>query len=197
MSQTIQLRRRAFLTAALAAGGALSLNWNAAAQGAAQGAELGIWVVIQPDDTTIVRIARSEMGQGTLTGLAQLVADELDADWRFVKAEYVAPEVNLVNKRAWGDMSTGGSRGIRASVDYVRKGGDPTNAGDRKCLCNGLLATVGLGQVRTGVLEPPIVTAGDDIASISRFLKPGEMSYSADDVLNDLLGAEDRQSANV
>ena len=125
MSQTIQLGRRSFLTAALAAGGGLSLGWSlpkAAAQGA-QGAELGIWAVIQPDDTTIIRIARSEMGQGTLTGLAQLVADELDADWRFVKAEYVAPEVNLANKRAWGDMSTGGSRGIRSSVEYVRKGG--------------------------------------------------------------------------
>jgi isoquinoline 1-oxidoreductase beta subunit len=120
----MQLGRRCFLTAAAAAGGGLSLGWSlpkAAAQGA--GAELGIWAVIQPDDTTIIRIARSEMGQGTLTGLAQLVADELDADWRFVKAEYVAPEVNLANKRAWGDMSTGGSRGIRASVDYVRKGG--------------------------------------------------------------------------
>jgi isoquinoline 1-oxidoreductase beta subunit len=125
MSQTMQLGRRSFLTAAAAVGGGLSLGWSipkAAAQ-SANGAELGIWVVIQPDDTTVVRIARSEMGQGTLTGLAQLVADELDADWRFVKAEYVAPEVNLANKRAWGDMSTGGSRGIRASVDYVRKGG--------------------------------------------------------------------------
>jgi isoquinoline 1-oxidoreductase beta subunit len=121
----MQLGRRFFLTAAAAAGGGLSLGWSmpkAAAQGAA-GAELGIWAVIQPDDTTIIRIARSEMGQGTLTGLAQLVADELDADWRFVKAEYVAPEVNLANKRAWGDMSTGGSRGIRSSVEYVRKGG--------------------------------------------------------------------------
>ena len=125
MSHTIQTGRRSFLIAATAAGGGLSLGWSlprAAAQGTA-GAELGIWAVIQPDDTTIVRIARSEMGQGTLTGLAQLVADELDADWRFVKAEYVAPEVNLANKRAWGDMSTGGSRGIRMSVDYVRKGG--------------------------------------------------------------------------
>jgi isoquinoline 1-oxidoreductase beta subunit len=125
MSQTVQLGRRSFLTAAAAAGGGLSLGWSlphAAAQGAT-GAELGIWAVIQPDDTTIIRIARSEMGQGTMTGLAQLVADELDADWRFVKAEYVAPEVNLARKRAWGDMSTGGSRGIRASVDYVRKGG--------------------------------------------------------------------------
>src|ERR1019366_4403029 len=125
MSHTIQLGRRSFLTAVAAVGGGLSLGWSipkAAAQ-SANGAELGIWAVIQPDDTTIIRIARSEMGQGTLTGLAQLVADELDADWRFVKAEYVAPEVNLANKRAWGDMSTGGSRGIRASVDYVRKGG--------------------------------------------------------------------------
>jgi isoquinoline 1-oxidoreductase subunit beta len=125
MSQTMQLGRRSFLTAAAVAGGGLSLGWSvprAAAQGTA-GAELGIWAVIQPDDTTIIRIARSEMGQGTMTGLAQLVADELDADWRFVKAEFVTPEDNLANKRAWGDMSTGGSRGIRASVDYVRKGG--------------------------------------------------------------------------
>jgi isoquinoline 1-oxidoreductase beta subunit len=124
MSQTMRLGRRFFLTAAAAAGGGLSLGWSlpeAAADPAH--AELGIWVVIRPDDTTIIRIARSEMGQGTLTGLAQLVADELDADWRHVRAEYVAPETNLANKRAWGDMSTGGSRGIRASVDYVRKGG--------------------------------------------------------------------------
>src|SRR4051812_26613 len=112
------LNRRGFFTAMAAAGGGLALGWQpfaatpAAAQAAsgkaaasAGGAEVGIWVVIKPDDTVVVRIARSEMGQGTLTGLAQLVADELDADWRFVRAEYVAPEVNLANKRAWGDMS--------------------------------------------------------------------------------------------
>ena len=89
---------------------------------------MGIWVVISPDDTTVVRIARSEMGQGTFTGLAQLVADELDCDWRHVRAEYVSPDDNLANKRAWGDMSTGGSRGIRGSVDYVRKGGAAARA---------------------------------------------------------------------
>ena len=76
-----------------------------------------------PDDTAVIRIARSEMGQGTLTGLAQLVADELEADWAKVRAEYISPEANLASKRAWGDMSTGGSRGLRTSVDYVRKGG--------------------------------------------------------------------------
>src|SRR4029077_717499 len=94
----------------------------------AGGNAVGIWVAISPDDTTVVRIARSEMGQGTLTGLAQLVADELDCDWKHVRAEYVSPDENLANKRAWGDMSTGGSRGIRGSVDYVRKGGAAARA---------------------------------------------------------------------
>lgn len=128
-AQHASLGRRSFLTASAAIGGGLALGISippAAAQAAA--VEVGIWVTIAPDDITTVRIARSEMGQGTLTGLAQLVADELDADWRFVRAEYVAPEVNHANKRAWGDMSTGGSRGIRASVEYVRKGGAAARA---------------------------------------------------------------------
>jgi len=128
MTTTLKLNRRHFLVAGAAAGG-LALAWKLPGSVFAQsvvgtaGHEVGIWVVINPDDTTVVRIARSEMGQGTLTGLAQLVADELEADWSKVKAEYIPPEVNLANKRAWGDMSTGGSRGIRSSVDYVRKGG--------------------------------------------------------------------------
>ncbi|MGE0419395.1 MAG: molybdopterin cofactor-binding domain-containing protein [Acetobacteraceae bacterium] len=132
MNQITRLGRRGFLSAAVAIGGGLSLGISlprpARAQAATPGAEVGVWVVIQPDDTTTIRIARSEMGQGTLTGLAQLVADELDADWRFIRAEYIPPEVNYARKRAWGDMSTGGSRGIRASVDYVRKGGAAARA---------------------------------------------------------------------
>ena len=63
-----------------------------------------------------------------MTGLAQLVADEMDADWKYVRAEYVSPEENLARHRAWGDMSTGGSRGLRGSVDYVRKGGAAARA---------------------------------------------------------------------
>ncbi len=132
---TMQLARRSFIASAAVAGGGFALGWRipagrafAQAAGAATGSEVGIWAVIQPDDTTIVRIARSEMGQGTLTGLAQLVADELDCDWKFVRAEYVSPQDNLAHKRAWGDMSTGGSRGIRGSVDNVRKGGAAARA---------------------------------------------------------------------
>jgi isoquinoline 1-oxidoreductase beta subunit len=85
--------------------------------------EVNAWVVIRPDDTVVIRIARSEMGQGTLTGLAQLVAEELECDWSKVTTEYPTPGQNVARKRAWGDFSTGGSRGIRGSQDYVRKGG--------------------------------------------------------------------------
>src|SRR5664280_2119725 len=90
----------------------------------AQGApEVNAWVVIKPDDTVVIRIARSEMGQGTLTGLAQMVAEELECDWSKVTTEYPTPGQSVARKRAWGDFSTGGSRGIRTSHEYVRKGG--------------------------------------------------------------------------
>ena len=117
------MNRRAFL--ATAAAGGMVLAWPRLAPAATgTGAiPVGIWATITPDDVVTIRIARSEMGQGTLTGLAQLVADELEADWSRVRTEYVAPEANLASKRAWGDMLTGGSRGIRTSVDYVRQGG--------------------------------------------------------------------------
>ena len=85
--------------------------------------EINAWVVIQPDETVIIRIARSEMGQGTLTGLAQLVAEELECDWANVRTEYPTPATNLERGRVWQSMSTGGSRGIRESEQYVREGG--------------------------------------------------------------------------
>ena len=84
--------------------------------------EVNAWVHIDHDDTVTVRIARSEMGQGTLTGLAQLVADELDCDWDKVTTEYPTPGENLKRERIWRSYSTGGSQGIRGSQDYVREG---------------------------------------------------------------------------
>jgi len=124
------LSRRHFMvgTSALAGGGlALGINLlvmdEAAAQTVATEPEIGVWVVIQPDDTCVIRIVRSEMGQGTRTGLAQLVAEELECDWSKVTTESPTAGQNLKRKRVWGDMSTGGSRGIRGSHDYVRRGG--------------------------------------------------------------------------
>jgi len=126
---TTALTRRRFLGSTAAAGG-LVVGFHipfagvAAAQGApAASPEINAWVVVQPDDTVVIRIARSEMGQGSLTGLAQLVAEELDCNWAKVRTEYPTPGQNLARNRAWGNFSTGGSRGIRESHDYVRKGG--------------------------------------------------------------------------
>ena len=118
----LQLTRRAWLGCSAAAGSlVLGFPTGAASQGHA--AEVNAWVVVQPDERVIIRIARSEMGQGTLTGLAQLVAEELECDWSRVSTEYPTPGQNLARQRVWGNFSTGGSRGIRESQDYVRKGG--------------------------------------------------------------------------
>ncbi|MFL6664498.1 MAG: molybdopterin cofactor-binding domain-containing protein [Rhizobacter sp.] len=123
-------RRTLIGGAAVAAGGlavGIALPFAGRAQSAGKPAaapdEVNAWVVIKPDDTVVIRIARSEMGQGSLTGLAQLVAEELDCDWSKVTTEYPTPGQNLARNRVWGNFSTGGSRGIRESHEYVRKGG--------------------------------------------------------------------------
>jgi isoquinoline 1-oxidoreductase subunit beta len=129
MNQMPKLNRRAFVIGTAAAGAGLALGLDLPFGGptvvrAADGSpEVNAWVVIRPDDTVVIRIARSEMGQGTLTGLAQLVAEELECDWSKVTTEFPTPGQSVARKRAWGDFSTGGSRGIRASQEYVRKGG--------------------------------------------------------------------------
>ncbi len=122
------LSRRQFIvgTAAVSTGLSLGLTFPFAigsAEAALATPEVGAWVVIKPDDSVVVRVVRSEMGQGTITGLAQMVAEELECDWSKVSVEYPTPGENLKRKRVWGDFGTGGSRGIRTSEDYVRKGG--------------------------------------------------------------------------
>src|SRR5262245_60771052 len=122
-----QVSRRSLLASAAAAGGGLSLGFGiqfiAGAQAADGPPEVNAWVVIRPDDTVVIRIARSEMGQGTMTGLAQLVAEELECDWSKVTTEFPTPGENTARKRIWGNLPTGGSRGIRDSHQYVREGG--------------------------------------------------------------------------
>jgi isoquinoline 1-oxidoreductase beta subunit len=124
----MKMDRRSFLIRSAAIGGGLAIGLRlpleaGAAEPAAAGPEVTAWVVVRPDDTVVVRIARSEMGQGTLTGLAQLVAEELDCDWAKVTTEFPTPGQNVARNRVWRDFATGGSRGIRGSQDYVRQGG--------------------------------------------------------------------------
>ncbi len=128
MDQSLNLSRREFLISTGAVGGGLALGLQLpfgvnAAVAADVVPEVNAWVVIRPDDTVVIRVARSEMGQGTITGLAQLVAEELECDWSKVSTEYPTPGQNLKRNRVWGAFSTGGSRGIRTSHEYVRQGG--------------------------------------------------------------------------
>ncbi|GLS28083.1 xanthine dehydrogenase family protein molybdopterin-binding subunit [Marinibactrum halimedae] len=127
-THTIAVSRRRFLISTGAAGAGLSLGMMLpigahAAKSEKQPDEVNAWVVIHPDDTVVVRIARSEMGQGTLTGLVQMVAEELECNWDNVSWEYPTPGQSLERNRVWGNFSTGGSQGIRGSEKYVREGG--------------------------------------------------------------------------
>ena len=128
MITTPKVSRRAFVIGSAAVGSGLALGlkvpFGPGVVRAQDGTpEINAWVVIRPDDTVVVRVARSEMGQGTITGLAQMVAEELECDWSKVTTEYPTPGQSVKRKRVWGDFSTGGSRGIRMSHEYVRQGG--------------------------------------------------------------------------
>ena len=127
-NQVALTRRQFVVSSALASGGlALGFHFPAVAQSnelsTLGGSEINAWVVVRPDDSCVIRIARAEMGQGTHTGLAQLVAEELECDWAKVSLQTFTPGQNLARKRVWRNMSTGGSRGIRESHEYVRQGG--------------------------------------------------------------------------
>src|SRR3989440_255528 len=118
--------RRKFLKQSAAIGGGLAVGFNipgALAQKPGAAVEINAWVVIRPDDAIIIRYARSEMGQGSMTSAPMLVAEELECDWRRVKIEYASANANVKRKRAWGDMASVGSRTIRNSQEYLRKAG--------------------------------------------------------------------------
>src|SRR6266702_175181 len=125
MKNTFAPSRRRFLKQSAAIGGGLTVGFRipeSLAQDAA-GAEINAWVVVRPDDTVIIRYARAEMGQGSMTSAPMLVAEELECDWKKVRIEYASANANVKRKRAWGDMASVGSRTIRNSQEYLRRGG--------------------------------------------------------------------------
>jgi isoquinoline 1-oxidoreductase beta subunit len=137
MTNVINTSRRQFVVGSSAIATGLAIGFDLSFMSSANAAmgtgttsmtplaipEIGVWVVVKPNDDVVVRIVRSEMGQGTITGLAQMVAEELECDWKRVNYEYPSPAESLKRKAVWGSYSTGGSRGIRTSEQYVRKGG--------------------------------------------------------------------------
>jgi len=125
-----RLTRRSFVFGASAAAGGLILSsLSASAQGVAArgagatGSEVTVWVVISPDDQVTIRVARSEFGQGVMTSLPMLVAEELECDWSKVQAEYAPVAEHLARGRAWGNMVTTDSVSVRTSHEYLRRAG--------------------------------------------------------------------------
>ena len=128
MNYVPKIDRRSFVVSAAAFGGGLALGMDiplgpTVVRAADGSPEVTAWVVIKPDDGVVIRIARSEMGQGSMTGLAQLVAEELECDWSKVSTEFPTPGQNLARNLVWGRQFTAGSRAIRESHEYVRKAG--------------------------------------------------------------------------
>jgi isoquinoline 1-oxidoreductase beta subunit len=177
------LSRRGFLGSAAAATGSVVVGFHvpltAQAQSASAPPEVNAWVVVQPDERVIIRIARSEMGQGTLTGLAQMVAEELECDWARVTTEYPTPGQNLARNRVWGNFSTGGSRGIRESQDYVRKGGAAARMMLVQAAAQGWNVPTGECRASAGVITHPgsgrRTTYGQVSAAAARLPVPTEV----------------------
>jgi len=134
VSRVSHLDRRSFLASIAAVGGSLVLGFEIplgparATHAAASAREITAWIVIEPDDTVIIRVAKSEMGQGSFTALPMLVAEELECDWSKVKAEFAPPHENRKRDRIWGNMSTGASRSISTSQNDLRRAGATARA---------------------------------------------------------------------
>ncbi len=136
MEQSLKMSRRSFLLRSATVSGGLLLEvtlpayssaetgtQTAAAESSSNGPEVTAWVLVNPDDSVIIRVARVEMGQGSFTGLPMLVAEELGCDWSKIQAEYASTSEHLRRNRIFGTMLTGGSRSIRDSHEYLRQAG--------------------------------------------------------------------------
>lgn len=131
MDGTPDLSRRGFIVAAVSAAGGLAIGfpYEAAAKQSASIAgeenpkELTAWLVIDPDNTVTVRVPHQEMGQGTATALAMLVAEELECDWSKVRFEHASANRNQRDGMVYKGMMTVGSQGVRTSVSMMQQAG--------------------------------------------------------------------------
>ncbi len=129
MNELPKISRRTFIVGTAALGGGFMLGFHLpfagryAAADTPAAAEVNAWILIHPDDTVIIRVARSEMGQGIFTALPMLVAEELECDWGKVRAEYASAHEHITRDRVYVTMSTGGSSSVRGSQAYLREAG--------------------------------------------------------------------------
>lgn len=135
--EQLDLSRRAFIRTTLAAGGGMVLGFNipTAAEAAAatvkpelwkapaDGAEINAWLTIDPAGVVTVRVPHTEMGQGGMTSVAQLVAEELDVPWENVRAVLADANRHVTRGNVYVDMSTGGSNLVRNRHPHIMQAG--------------------------------------------------------------------------
>ena len=85
--------------------------------------DLDAWIAIEPDDSVLIRYARSEMGQGSMTALPMIVTEELQCDWSKVRIEYASPHRNIRENKVYGDMFSHGSMSVRQSQKRMQQVG--------------------------------------------------------------------------
>jgi isoquinoline 1-oxidoreductase beta subunit len=137
MSQIVQtsVTRRQFIIASASAAGGLMISVSFLRSADAAGVptqawgadiaqnEINAFLAIDPDGTILIRSPHQEMGQGALTALPMIVAEELECDWSKVKVEHASPARNLKEKNVYGAMTTVGSRGVRTSWQMLLQAG--------------------------------------------------------------------------
>jgi len=132
--KTSVTRRHFVVASASAAGGlAISVAFPGLADAASIGTqawgpdstpnEINAFLAIDPDGSILIRSPHQEMGQGAITALPMIVAEELECDWSKVKVEYASPARNLREKNVYGEMTTVGSRGVRTSWQMLLQAG--------------------------------------------------------------------------
>src|SRR2546427_5900691 len=128
MSKAANLSRRNFLKVSATAGGGLLLGFyfpglQRQARGQARAFAPNIWLRIAPDDSVTIKLTQLELGQGIMTAMPMLIAEELDADWNKVKLEWVGADPAYANPAMRGAQMTTSSQSVRGLGKPVREAG--------------------------------------------------------------------------
>src|ERR1700689_4094180 len=131
------VNRRDFILAAVSVAGGMMIGIGAAPGSADAAAiatqpwndneqaphEIDAWIAIDPDDSILIRYQRSEMGQGSMTALPMMIAEELQCDWAKVRIEYASANRNIRENKVYGDMFSHGSMSVRQSQKKMQQVG--------------------------------------------------------------------------
>ena len=129
MTMTSTLNRRSFLQVSAAAGGGLLVgtylpSWTGSAVAEAAGSfEPNVWIKVNADDTVRIMLTMLEMGQGVMTSMPMLVAEELDFDWTKIKTEWAGADPRYGNPNFGGQQLTAGSNSVRGMWKVLREAG--------------------------------------------------------------------------